>query len=145
MYGTASDSPLQTLEHFDIAEQLSPDVMHDILEGGIEFVIRHVLGGLVGDQVIRKQDLERIQFTKYGFHDKKATPLTVAIAFLNGKASMRGDELATNGACFVCFPRYMLKFYLKAILTGTCPWHADTSLTLFWQRKSQEAVCHIYR
>ncbi|XP_075741125.1 uncharacterized protein LOC142789839 [Rhipicephalus microplus] len=65
MYCIASASPLQTLENFDITEQLPPDAMHDILEGGMECVIRHVLGGLVGDRVIRKQDLERISSFKH--------------------------------------------------------------------------------
>ncbi|KAH7948645.1 hypothetical protein HPB51_028426 [Rhipicephalus microplus] len=60
MYGITSASPLKTLEHFDITEQLPLNAMHGILEGGIECVVRHVLEGLVGDRVIRKQDLERV-------------------------------------------------------------------------------------
>ncbi|KAH8035674.1 hypothetical protein HPB51_007918 [Rhipicephalus microplus] len=117
IYGIASASPLQTLENFDITEQLPPDAMHDILEGGMECVIRHVLGSLVGDRVIRKQDLERISSFKYGFHDKKATPLAVTIAFLNGKASMRGS--ASQKWCFF---RLLPQIYAEVLPEGNSHW-----------------------
>ncbi|KAL1480834.1 hypothetical protein MTO96_034651 [Rhipicephalus appendiculatus] len=117
LYGITSASPLQALEKFDITEQLPPDAMHDILEGGIECVLRHVLGGLVHDRVIRKQDLERISSFKYGFHDKKATPPAVKVAFLNGKASLRGS--ASQKWCLF---RLLPQIYAQDVPEGNSHW-----------------------
>ncbi|KAL3202211.1 hypothetical protein MRX96_042632 [Rhipicephalus microplus] len=113
----------QVLHHCKLLRTLTsqnnfpPDAMHDILEGGMECVIRHVLGSLVGDRVIRKQDLERISSFKYGFHDKKATPLAVTIAFLNGKASMRGS--ASQKWCLF---RLLPQIYAEVLPEGNSHW-----------------------
>ncbi|KAL1481585.1 hypothetical protein MTO96_034363 [Rhipicephalus appendiculatus] len=117
LYGITSASPLPALEQFDITEQLPPDAMHDILEGGIECVLRHVLGGLVHDRVIRKQDLERISSFKYGFHDKKATPPAVKVAFLNGKASLWGS--ASQKWCLF---RLLPQIYAQDVPEGNSHW-----------------------
>lgn len=91
LYGITNVSPLQGLEKFDVTEQLPPDAMHDILEGGIDCVLPHVLEGLVADGVIRKQDLGKKLSFKYGFHDKKAIPPAIRDVFRSGKASLRGS------------------------------------------------------
>ncbi|KAL1480095.1 hypothetical protein MTO96_034748 [Rhipicephalus appendiculatus] len=87
------------------------------LKGGIECVLRHVLGGLVHDRVIRKQDLERISSFKYGFHDKKATRTAVKVAFLNGKASLRGSASQKW-----CLCRLLPQIYAQDVPEGNSHW-----------------------
>ncbi|EEC00567.1 hypothetical protein IscW_ISCW024064, partial [Ixodes scapularis] len=43
MYGVNERSPMLELPYFDVTRQLPPDLMHDILEGGFETVLRQVL------------------------------------------------------------------------------------------------------
>ncbi|CAN7942384.1 unnamed protein product [Ixodes pacificus] len=90
LYGISGTSPLQGLSNFDIIEQLPPDVMHDVFEGGIVRVLRHVLCGLVRDGVLSKKDLDRVIDFKYGFHDKGSAPVKIRDAFLTGKANLKG-------------------------------------------------------
>ncbi|XP_064465405.1 uncharacterized protein LOC135376891 [Ornithodoros turicata] len=46
LYGVSMESPLLQVPGFDVTQQLLPDAMHDILEGGTAFVLKHVLKSL---------------------------------------------------------------------------------------------------
>ncbi|CAN7999500.1 unnamed protein product, partial [Ixodes hexagonus] len=43
LYGVNERSPMLEVPYFDVTRQLPPDLMHDILEGGFECVLRPVL------------------------------------------------------------------------------------------------------
>lgn len=45
-------APLQDLNGFEVTDQLPPDAMHDVLEGGVGCVLRRVLGGLIQESVL---------------------------------------------------------------------------------------------
>lgn len=89
LYGITGVSPLNGVSNFEVMEQLLPDAMHDILEGGVAVVLRRVLCGLTEDKVLI-EDLERVTSFRYGHHDKKATPVTVKDTFVTGKGCLRG-------------------------------------------------------
>ncbi|CAN7945872.1 unnamed protein product, partial [Ixodes hexagonus] len=117
LYGITNVSPLQGLTNFDVIEQLPPDAMHDIFEGGVGYVLRHVLSGLVQDRVLRKQDLGRITAFEYGFHGKKSAPVAVRETFLSGKASLRGT--ASQRWCLF---RLLPQLYADCIPEGNAHW-----------------------
>ncbi|XP_037562263.2 uncharacterized protein LOC119441728 [Dermacentor silvarum] len=58
LYGVNEASPLLQLPYFDVTRQLPPDIMHDILEGGAECVLRQVLKSLQSCKLLSKQDLD---------------------------------------------------------------------------------------
>ncbi|KAL1454790.1 hypothetical protein MTO96_043654 [Rhipicephalus appendiculatus] len=113
----------QVLHHYKLLNNLTKQnnslltPCMTFLKGGIECVLRHVLGSLVHDRVIRKQDLDRISSFKYGFHDKKATPPAVKVAFLNGKASLRGS--ASQKWCLF---RVLPQIYAQDVPEGNSHW-----------------------
>ncbi|KAH9372057.1 hypothetical protein HPB48_019000 [Haemaphysalis longicornis] len=90
LYGIARASPLHGLSHFEVTQQLPPDAMHDILEGGVAYVLRCVLSGLVENSVLCKEDLSRITTFQYGFHDRKCAPVAIKDGFLTGKVPLKG-------------------------------------------------------
>ncbi|CAN7976522.1 unnamed protein product [Ixodes persulcatus] len=90
LYGISSVSSLQNLTDFDVIEQLPPDAMYDILEGGIACILQHVLHGSVREGVLHKTDLNRVTAFTYGFHDKKSAPVAVRETFLSGKGNLKG-------------------------------------------------------
>ncbi|KAH9359487.1 hypothetical protein HPB48_000441 [Haemaphysalis longicornis] len=47
LYGVKETSVLLQLPYFDVTRQLPPDIMHDMLEGGAECVLRQVLRSLM--------------------------------------------------------------------------------------------------
>ncbi|XP_040361094.1 uncharacterized protein LOC120849844 [Ixodes scapularis] len=117
LYGISNVSPLEGLSNFDVTDQLPPDAMHDILEGGIGCVLRHVLGGLIQDRILRKQDLDRVAAFKYGFHDRKSAPNAVRDTFLTGKASLRGTASQR-----LCLFRLLPQFYGDSIPEDNPHW-----------------------
>ncbi|XP_042150719.1 uncharacterized protein LOC120841378 [Ixodes scapularis] len=117
LYGISNVSPLQSLNDFEVTDQLPPDAMHDILEGGVGCVLRQVPGGLIQDRVLRKQDLERVTAFGYGFHDKKSAPVAVRDTFLTGKASLRGTA---SQKC--CLFRLLPQLYGNSIPEGNPHW-----------------------
>lgn len=59
--GIKSISPLATLTYFDVTQQLLPDAMHDVLEGGIQFVLKAVMKGLYDSGFIQKEDVKKLK------------------------------------------------------------------------------------
>ncbi|KAL3249610.1 hypothetical protein MRX96_055828 [Rhipicephalus microplus] len=90
LYGVKDESPLTDVAYFDVTVQLPPDLMHDVLEGAIPHVLRHILQGLLRSGVIRHSDLDRIRTFVFGAHDKKNKPEEVVKSFLNGQSAYKG-------------------------------------------------------
>ncbi|KAG0416799.1 hypothetical protein HPB47_006129, partial [Ixodes persulcatus] len=90
MYGVNERSPMLELPYFDVTRQLPPDLMHDILEGGFETVLRPVLKALVDDGILAYSDLDYITSFEYGQNDKKNKPVGMNRSFLTNKANLKG-------------------------------------------------------
>ncbi|XP_064464354.1 uncharacterized protein LOC135375612 [Ornithodoros turicata] len=88
--GVTARSPLLQIPGFDVTQQLLPDAMHDILEGGIAFVLKHVLKSLAVSEVITATSLSIVSTFKYGFHDSKSKPAPLPASFLTPTGSLRG-------------------------------------------------------
>lgn len=103
LYGVNEVSPLLQLPYFDITRQLPPDIMHDILEGGIDCILRHVLKSLLSSGLLCKQNLEELSSFKYGANDLKNKPPPINPAFINSKSVLMGTA-ATKWCLIRFFP-----------------------------------------
>nr|XP_054929049.1 uncharacterized protein LOC129385914 [Dermacentor andersoni] len=101
LYGVNDVSPLLTLPYFDVTRQLPPDIMHDILEGGAECVLRHVLRGLLSSGLLSRQDLSDLSAFEYGPNDLKNKPVPFNMTFITGSAGLTGT--ASNKWCLLRF------------------------------------------
>ncbi|XP_064479840.1 uncharacterized protein LOC135393295 [Ornithodoros turicata] len=90
LYGVTGPSPLLKLHQFDVTLQLPPDIMHDILEGSFEQVLKQVLTALISQGMLKFDDLDKISTFPYGFQDKKNKPEPVPKSFINGHTSLKG-------------------------------------------------------
>ncbi|KAM7313527.1 uncharacterized protein ISCGN_003389 [Ixodes scapularis] len=90
LYGVNDRSPMLELPYFDVTRQLPPDLMHDILEGGFESVLRPILKALVEGGVLSYSDMDRIASFAYGWNDKKNKPVAMNRSFLTSKANLKG-------------------------------------------------------
>ncbi|XP_070377105.1 uncharacterized protein [Dermacentor albipictus] len=101
LYGVNEESPLLELAYFDVTRQLPPDVMHDILEGTTECVLRQVMKSLLSSGVLSKKDVEEISSFPFGPNDRKNKPVQVNMSFINNKATLRGT--ASSKWCVLRF------------------------------------------
>ncbi|KAL1473652.1 hypothetical protein MTO96_038540 [Rhipicephalus appendiculatus] len=101
LYGVNDVSPLSQLPYFDVTRQLPPDIMHDILEGGAECVLRQVLRGLVSSGLLSTQELSELHKFEYGPNDLKNKPVPVSMAFVTGNATLTGT--ASSKWCLLRF------------------------------------------
>ncbi|CAN7976217.1 unnamed protein product [Ixodes persulcatus] len=90
LYCVVGLSPLGTLPSFDVAPQMAPDIMHNLLEGVFVCIIRHVIKELVIDKILGKSDLERVVNFLYGHNDKKNRPEEFSFSFITRTANMKG-------------------------------------------------------
>ncbi|XP_064469848.1 uncharacterized protein LOC135384580 [Ornithodoros turicata] len=90
LYGVVARSPLLHIPDFDVTQQLLPDAMHDILEGGIAFVLKHVLMSLADSGLISASSLKVISTFKYGINDKKSKPVPLPDSFLRSNSHIKG-------------------------------------------------------
>ncbi|CAN7975255.1 unnamed protein product [Ixodes persulcatus] len=94
LFGVKGKSPLLSLPNFDVTVQLLPDAMHDVLEGGVAFVLKHVLKELISSRVLKPScfdAFDAISEFSFGFDDKKSKPPSAnkADGKLKGTASQK--------------------------------------------------------
>lgn len=99
MYGVTGPSLLLLLPQFDVTLQLPPHLMHDVLEGSFEHVLRQVLISLLSDSVIQFDDLNKISTFTYGFHDKKNKPEPLSKPFIESNSILK--ETASQKWCLL--------------------------------------------
>lgn len=127
-YGVTGESCLSALNSFDVTQGLPPDVMHDLYEGVIPFVMKHVIQHIVSSQLLTLDQLnERLAEFPLRGGDKKSRlpPLSRAAVF--GRTTIKGS--AAEKLCFFRFfsllvgdsvpegnPAYQVYLELRAIM-----------------------------
>lgn len=106
LYGVNEASSLLQLPYFDVTRQLPPDIMHDILEGGAECVLREVLNGLLASGLLSRRDLDAVSSFKYGPSDAKNKPVQINMTFLTSKSALQGT--ASSKWCLLRFLPFIL-------------------------------------
>lgn len=106
LYGVNEASPLLKLPYFDVTRQLPPDIMHDILEGGAECVLRDVLNGLLSSGLLSRQDLDVVSSFEFGPNDAKNKPVQINMTFLTNICTLQGT--ASSKWCLLRFLPFIL-------------------------------------
>lgn len=79
MQGIQRTCDLNDLKYFHILDNMAPDIMHDINEGIVPFLLKHLFAYCISKKIIGDDDLKRkIQFHHYGFLNKKNCPSLVS-------------------------------------------------------------------
>ena len=78
-YGVSRDSILNTSRFFHVTEGLAPDIMHDVLEGCLQYEVKELLKYFVLDQkLISFAELNRkIESFPYGYIDSPNKPIPI--------------------------------------------------------------------
>ncbi|XP_064461573.1 uncharacterized protein LOC135371450 [Ornithodoros turicata] len=111
LYGVKASCAME-LEGFEPTEHLPPDVMHDVHEGVIPFLLKHVLTKLVSDRYFSLDTLnDCIEKFPYDPCDRKNKPEIVHRAALTTKGTLKGSAsqkfcLFRNVALYIgeCIP-----------------------------------------
>lgn len=111
IYGVVGKSCLSEVDSFDVTQGLPPDIMHDIFEGVIPFVMKRVIRCLITDNVFKLAQLnERLATFPFQGGDKSSRlpPLTRKSVF--GKAMLKGS--ASEKLCFFRFFSLLIGDYV---------------------------------
>ena len=80
-YGLTRDSILNQSRYFHVTEGLSPDCMHDLLEGTMQYEVKELLKSLTQREFISQQDINcRIAFFPYNSSDAVNKPSPVSLS-----------------------------------------------------------------
>ncbi|XP_064482426.1 uncharacterized protein LOC135395121 [Ornithodoros turicata] len=123
LYGVKEPCAL-TFSGFDPTCHLPPDVMHDVLEGIIPFVLKHVTASLISFQFFALDDLNKeIIHFPYAVNDRRNKPEQLSRDFIYKKGSIKG-----NASQIFCLFRH-LGCYVGDRVPSDCPvWRLYTLL-----------------
>lgn len=111
IYGVAGKSCLSEIDSFDVTQGLPPDIMHDIFEGVIPFVMKHVIRSLVTDHVFTLDQLnERLATFPFQGGDKSSRLPPLMRKSVFGKAILKGS--AAEKLCFFRFFALLIGDYV---------------------------------
>ncbi|CAN7944976.1 unnamed protein product, partial [Ixodes hexagonus] len=109
LYGVKEACHL-TFTGFLPTEHLPPDVMHDIHEGVLPFVLRHLLASLIASGMFSLSDLNAaVSEFSYAACDRKNRTEVISMDYIRGKANIKG-----NASQIFCFFRHL------ALYVGEC-------------------------
>ncbi|CAN7985430.1 unnamed protein product [Ixodes hexagonus] len=129
LYGVKEACHL-TFTGFLPTEHLPPDVMHDIHEGVLPFVLKHLLASLIASGMFSLSDLNAaVSEFSYAACDRKNRPEVISMDYIRGKANIKGN--ASQIFCFLGIWPYMWEnvFHLST-RSGSCIFHCEKLLTL---------------
>ncbi|CAN7951568.1 unnamed protein product [Ixodes pacificus] len=123
LYGVKEACPL-TFTGFQPTEHLPPDVMHDIHEGVLPFVLRHVLCSLITSGMVSLSDLNAAVIEhSYAPCDRKNKPEIISMDYIRGKANVKG-----NASQIFCFFRHLALYVGGCVPCGHDVWKLYLSL-----------------
>lgn len=84
-YGLVRDSILNTSKYFHVTEGLAPDIMHDILEGCLQYETKELIKYIVLDaKFISLSDLnQKITSFPYGYVESPNKPVPISNSTLH--------------------------------------------------------------
>lgn len=107
VYGVNGESCLSSLDSFDVTQGLPPDVMHDLYEGVIPFVMKHVIRHIVSSGFLTLEQLnERLAKFPFQAGDKKSRLPLLSRAAVFGKTAIKGS--AAENLCFFRFFSFLV-------------------------------------
>ena len=117
-YGINRDSILNDLVYFHVCNcSLIPDVMHDILEGALQYEIKLMLQFMVNTQgyFTLKAFNSHLENIELGYIESNNRPTTISSKTFN----LEGNSLRQNGLCFRFKMYFNMVFSLADVALGT--------------------------
>ncbi|XP_042147361.1 uncharacterized protein LOC121047091 [Ixodes scapularis] len=103
---------------FEPTEHLPPDVMHDLLEGVIPFVMKHVISHLISGNFFTLSALNTcILDFDYAPCDLRNKPEEISSGYLKGKSNIRG-----SASQILCFFRHFSLYVGQSVPAGNEVW-----------------------
>ncbi|CAN7987348.1 unnamed protein product [Ixodes hexagonus] len=117
---------------FEAAHSLPPDIMHDLHEGVIPFVLKHVIKRLVSEGTLTLKLLnERLEAFEFQDNDKKSRPPPLSRPSIMGNFGIKGS--AAEKLC-------LFRFF--SLLVGdVVPKDDDTYSVYLTLRRIVDIVC----
>lgn len=111
-YGVTGLCPFDAIPHFVVSEKFPPDVMHDILEGTIQHIIKLLLQQFHGEKIVTPHKFNT-QLNKlcFGQNDRKHTPVPLTESVLRD-AALPGKTIE-KWTLFHLLPLMIGRFVLK--------------------------------
>lgn len=111
-YGIVNRSLLSKLPEFDITKQLPQDIMHVLLEGAVQYELRHVLQYFIENGFFTLQQLNRA-FTSLSFQyqDEANRPPLLKESVFNGQEKYKLKQTAEQARIFLKYlPFCIIRF-----------------------------------
>ena len=94
-YGLQFDSILNSSSYFHVTTGLPPDIMHDILEGSLQYEVKELLHYLIREKsffslAILNQKIERFPYMQTDKDNKPATILAAGLTFSDHSLKQKG-------------------------------------------------------
>ncbi|XP_064479212.1 uncharacterized protein LOC135392429 [Ornithodoros turicata] len=118
LYGVKEPSCLLALNGFDVTCQLLPDLMHDVLEGGINTVLKSVLNTLLSSRVLQREHFTVAEKFQYKRHDMKNKPFPLALTNAGKMQNIRGTASQK-----LCLFRLLPQLFGDNIPEGNPDWN----------------------
>lgn len=119
-YGLCWDSILNSSKFFHITEGLPPDIMHDILEGSLQYEMKELLKYLIEEKGFLTLDVlnEKIEQFPYMQSDVANKPAPIPSTIFSSKA----HNVKQKGIYMYILYMYMyiLMYVHVHVLTSTC-------------------------
>ena len=117
-YGINRDSILNELSYFHVCDgSLLPDVMHDLLEGALQYEVKLMLGVMIDTEkyFTLEEFNSRLEHMELGYMESKDRPTPVAAVTLRSP----GHSLKQAGMLVHCHYHYRLLFsYIILLVTA---------------------------
>lgn len=120
--GIKRDCLLNELKDFHVTSNISADILHDIYEGAMPFVLQHLIEFMTVSKILKKNEIiQLVQFYDFGEKNRTNVPSVLSLAKSN---------LGQNGAQVKClfhhFPFILSKFKYNEKLKSV--WNSMESL-----------------
>jgi len=94
-YGVNCDSILNELTYFHVCDgSLLPDVMHDLLEGALQYEVKFLLHYMIENCSLTVQEFNsRLENVDLGYMEVKNKPTVISVKTMNSV----GNSLKQNG------------------------------------------------
>lgn len=105
-YGIKRDCLLNELEYFHVTRNISADILHDIYEGAMPFLMQHVIEYMIASKIVKKNEIiQMVQFFDFGELNRSNVP-----SILSFNKSHLGQNGAQSRCLFQHFPFIIARF-----------------------------------
>lgn len=125
--GVKRDCLLNELKHFHVTKNISADILHDIYEGAMPFVLNLIIDFMIASKIGKKDEIiQMVQFFDFGELNGRNIP-----SVINLSRSNLGQNGAQVKCLFLHFPFIIAKFRNNEQLKNV--WNCMESLALVSQ------------